>query len=120
MNIRQSFMLAAILAATSALSLDVTLAPAGDIRFGEGNEHVFRSLVALPGWHGLSSKGGWEIKKPGVAPFSLASGTNVLIAIPKAYVASRCERHINGKRAGRRQNCGKHERLSDVHCADSF
>ena len=79
MNIRQSFMLAATLAAASALSLDVTLAPAGDIRFGEGNEHVFRSLVALPGWQGLSSKGGWEIKTPGVAPFSLATGTNVLI-----------------------------------------
>ena len=79
MNIRQSFMLAAILAAASALSIDVTLAPAGDIRFGDGNEHVFRSLVALPGWQGLSSKGGWEIKKPGVAPFSLANGTNVLI-----------------------------------------
>ena len=79
MNIRQSFMLAAILAAANALSIDVTLAPAGDIRFGDGNEHVFRTLVALPGWQGLSSKGCWEIKKPGVAPFSLANGTNVLI-----------------------------------------
>ena len=79
MNIRRSFMLAAILAAASALSIEVTLAPAGDIRFGDGNEHVFRSLVALPGWQGLSSKGGWEIKTPGVAPFSLANGTNVLI-----------------------------------------
>ena len=79
MNIKWTGLVAAALAAVRAFSLDVTLAPAGDIRFGEGNEHVFRSLVALPGWQGLSSKGGWEIKKSGVAPFSLANGTNVLI-----------------------------------------
>ena len=79
MNIRWAGMMAAALAAVQAFSLDVTLAPAGDIRFGEGNEHVFRPLVARPGWLGLSTKGGWEIKKPGVAPFSLMNGTNALL-----------------------------------------
>ena len=78
MNIKWTGMMAAALAAVRAFSLDVTLAPAGDIRFGD-NGHAFRTLVALPGWRGLSAKGGWEIKKPGVAPFSLADGTNVLI-----------------------------------------
>ena len=68
-----------VLAAVRAFALDVKLSPTGDIRFGDGNEHVFRSLVALPGWQGVSSKGGWEIKKPGVAPFSLANGTNMLL-----------------------------------------
>ena len=72
-------MIASALAAAHAHALDVTLAPAGDIRFGEGREHVFRPLVALPGWQGLSSKGGWEIKKPGIAPFTLAHGTNTLL-----------------------------------------
>ena len=81
-NIEFSKRLAAVvaaLAATSVFSLDVTLAPGGDIRLGDDKECTFRALAALPGWHGLSSKGGWEIKKPGVAPFTLASGTNVLI-----------------------------------------
>ena len=78
MNIKLIGILAGALAAAHAFPLDVTLAPAGDIRFGD-KDHAFRTLVALPGWSGLSAKGGWEIKKPGVAPFSLADGTNVLI-----------------------------------------
>ena len=72
-------MIASALAAVHAFSLDVALEPTGDIRFGEGNEHVFRPLVARPGWLGLSTKSGWEIKKPGVAPFSLMNGTNALL-----------------------------------------
>ena len=79
MNIRFVGVVAGAVAAFQAFSLDVTLAPSGDIRFGEGHEHVFRPLVARPGWLGLSTKGGWEIKKPGVAPFTLAHGTNVLV-----------------------------------------
>ena len=78
MNIKLIGALSGVFAAVHAFPLDVTLAPAGDIRFGD-NGHAFRTLVALPGWRGLSAKGGWEIKKPGVAPFSLADGTNVLI-----------------------------------------
>ena len=80
MNIRLVGLVAGALAALRAFSLDVTLAPAGDIRFGDDKDCVFRTLVALPGWQGLSAKGGWEIKKPGVAPFMLGkSATNVLI-----------------------------------------
>ena len=76
--LRRAF-LAVALATCRAFSLDVTLAPAGDIRFGDGGAHVFRALVAQPGWIGLSAKGGWEIEKPGVAPFSLVHGTNVVL-----------------------------------------
>ncbi len=92
MNIRFASMVVVALTTARALSIDVTLAPAGDIRFGDGNEHVFRTLVALPGWQGLSSKGGWEIKTPGVAPFSLANGTNVLIK-----AEARLEQLLDGK-----------------------
>ena len=59
--------------------LDVTLAPSGDVRFGEKNDCTFRMLASLPGWKGLSAKGGWEIKKPGVAPFTLAYGGYVFM-----------------------------------------
>ena len=62
-------------------SLDVTLAPSGEIRFGTGNDYTFRTLAALPGWKGLSAKGGWEIKKPGVAPFTLAYGGHVFMDV---------------------------------------
>ena len=79
MNIRLAGLVVGALAAARALSLDVTLAPAGDIRFGGDKDCIFRTLAALPGWQGLSTKGGWEIKKPGVAPFTLAQGTNVLV-----------------------------------------
>ena len=65
--------------ASCADALEVTLAPSGDIRFGTGNDYTFRTLAALPGWKGLSAKGGWEIKKPGVAPFTLACGGHVLM-----------------------------------------
>ena len=76
---KRSMFFAAALAAASGFSLDVTLAPAGEIRFGGDKECTMRTLVALPGWHGLSTKGCWEIKKPGIAPFTLANGTNVLV-----------------------------------------
>ena len=79
MNIRLAGLVAGALAALSAFSLDVTLAPAGDIRFGDYKDCALRTLVALPGWQGLSSKGGWEIKKPGVAPFTLSKGDTVLL-----------------------------------------
>ena len=65
--------------ASYADALDVTLAPSGEIRFGTGNDYAFRTLAALPGWKGLSAKGGWEIKKSGVAPFTLADGGHVLM-----------------------------------------
>ena len=79
MNIRLPGLVVGALAAVRAFSLDVTLAPAGDIRFGGDKDCTFRTLAALPGWQGLTPKGGWEIKKPGLAPFTLAKGTNVLV-----------------------------------------
>ena len=77
--LKQLVVVAGALVAARAFSLDVTLAPAGDIRLGGDKECTLRALVALPGWQGLSSKGGWELKKPGVAPFTLAKGDNVLL-----------------------------------------
>ena len=75
--ILSAFMVGA--SASRADALDVTLAPSGEIRFGTGNDCAFRTLAALPGWKGLSAKGGWEIKKPGVVPFTLAYGGHVLM-----------------------------------------
>ena len=65
--------------AVCADALDVMLAPSGDIRFGEGNDRTFRMLAALPGWKGLSAKGSWEMKKPGVAQFAIADGGHMLM-----------------------------------------
>ena len=80
MNIRFAGVVVGAVAALRAFSMDVTLAPAGNIRFGDDKDCALRTLVALPGWQGLSAKGGWEIKKPGVAPFTLVKGaTNVLL-----------------------------------------
>ena len=80
MNIRFAGAVAGAVAALRAFSMDVTLAPEGNIRFGDDKDCALRTLVALPGWQGLSAKGGWEIKKPGVAPFTLVKGfTNVLL-----------------------------------------
>ena len=76
---RQIVLAIGALAASAVYSLEVTLAPSGDIRFGTGNVSTFRTLAAPPGWKGLSAKGGWEIKKPGVAPFTLADGGHVLM-----------------------------------------
>ena len=45
MNIRLVGLVAGALAALRAFSLDVTLAPAGDIRFGDDKDCVFRTLV---------------------------------------------------------------------------
>ena len=79
MDIRFVGLFVVALAAARAFPLDVTLAPAGDIRFGDDKDCALRTLVALPGWQGLSSKGGWELKKPGVAPFTLSKGDTVLL-----------------------------------------
>ena len=79
MDIRFAGLFVVALAAARVFPLDVTLAPAGDIRFGDDKDCALRTLVALPGWQGLSSKGGWELKKPGVAPFTLSKGDTVLL-----------------------------------------
>ena len=72
---RNVVLAAGALATLAAYSLDVTLAPSGDIRFGEGRGNTFRPLAALPGWTWLSAKGGLEVKKTGVVPFTFANGT---------------------------------------------
>ena len=50
MNVRWPIFVAAVLAAGYAFSLDVTLAPAGDIRFGDGDlRGVRRDRAPTPG-----------------------------------------------------------------------
>ena len=50
MNNRLAGLVVGALAAVRAFALDVTLAPAGDIRFGGDKDCTFRTLAALPGW----------------------------------------------------------------------
>ena len=78
-GIRSCWLAAGLLAAFSACSMDITLMPNGEIRFGKDGDRVFRTLASLPGWQGLSTKSGWAIKTPGIAPFSLARGTNAFL-----------------------------------------
>ena len=67
-------------AAIQANALDVTLAPSGEVRFGgDASPCVLRPAAALPGWRSLSCKGGWTIEKPGVVPFDMSNGTNLLV-----------------------------------------
>ena len=71
--------LACTLASAGVFPLDVTISPQGGIRFGDRNDSTLRPLLAVPGWHGLTPKGGWEMKRQGVASFALWHGTNVLL-----------------------------------------
>ena len=64
---------------TSAEPVRATLRADGSVRFGAGSDRVLAPLVFLPGWNGAVSKGGYEIKAPGVATFRLESGGVVVM-----------------------------------------
>ena len=65
----------------AAASLSATLMPDGSVRFGAGKERVLKPMAILPKWIGAASRGGYELKKPGVAAFRLESdGTTVMDA----------------------------------------
>ena len=51
-----------------------TLMANGSVRIGHGNDRVLEPMAILPGWNGAVSKGGYEIKSPGVAAYRLESG----------------------------------------------
>ncbi len=59
-----------MLIAAQALALDVTLTANGTVRFGDGPE-LLRPMASRVGWLGFDLVGKHEIKKPGVAPFTL-------------------------------------------------
>ena len=65
----------------AAASLSAKLMTDGSVRLGNGQERILKPMAILPGWIGASSRGGYEIKKPGVAAFRLeAGGTTVMDA----------------------------------------
>ena len=70
--------LAAAIASLGASAMDATLMPDGSVRlYGVGGRSL-SPLLYLQGWKSLSSKGGYAIKKPGVAEFTLVDGKDVV------------------------------------------
>ena len=65
-------------AAPAAEPLGVTLSADGSIRLGSGCDRILKPMLFLPDWKGTQSRGGYEIKRPGVAVYRLEEGGEVL------------------------------------------
>ena len=60
-------------------AMDVMLSADGSIRFSQSAAHyALKPLLILPGWKGAQSRGGYEVKNPGLATYRLEEGGEVL------------------------------------------
>ena len=66
------------IAAPAFAAFDVTLSADGSVRFAHAAGYVLRPMLFLPGWKGAQSRGGYEIKRPGVAVYRLEDGGEVV------------------------------------------
>jgi len=71
--------LADVAPSSKAAPFKATLMANGSVRLGDGFGYVLSPMAFLPGWNGAVSKGGYEIKTPGVAKFRLVSGETVAL-----------------------------------------
>ena len=69
---------AVCLAAHGFAAMEATLSPDGSVRFAQGADYALKPMLFLPGWKGAQSRGGYEIKIPGVASYRLEEGGEVL------------------------------------------
>ena len=65
-------------AASAAEPLGATLLADGSIRLGSGSGRILKPMLVLPDWKGTQSRGGYEIKRPGVAVYRLEEGGEVI------------------------------------------
>ena len=60
-------------------AVDAMLSADGAIRFAQSAAHyALKPMLILPGWKGAQSRGGYEVKNPGVATYRLEEGGEVL------------------------------------------
>ena len=71
--------LAMAIAATDLSAMDATLSADGTVRFTQAAaNYAIKPMLFLPDWKGAQSRGGYEIKNPGVATYRLEEGGKVL------------------------------------------
>ena len=58
----------------AAESLGATLRADGSVHLGSECGRILKPMLFLPGWKGAQSRGGYEIKRSGVAAYRLEEG----------------------------------------------
>ena len=62
----------------TAEPLDATLMVDGSVRLGSECDRILKPMLFLPDWKSVQSRGGYEIKNPGIATYRLEKGGEVL------------------------------------------
>ena len=70
--------LAMAIAAPDLSAMDAVLSADGSIRFAQADDYAVRPMLFLPDWKGAQSRGGYEIKRPGVASYRLEESGEVI------------------------------------------